>query len=64
MEFLGMGGKETDRAWEVYLGLGLKIPCLLWVTMPGGEGGVGGDGEDVGPEGEVAGSAERGPTGV
>ena len=48
MEFLGMGGKETDRAWEVYLGLGLKIPCLLWVTMPGGEGGVGGDGEDVG----------------
>ena len=32
--------------------LGLKIPYLLRVTMPRGEGGVGGDGEDVGPEGE------------
>ena len=35
---MGNREKETDKAWEQYLGLGLKIPCLLRVTMPGGEG--------------------------
>ena len=39
MGFLGRREKETERAWEVYLGLGLKMPFLLVVVIPGGEGG-------------------------
>ena len=39
MRFFGMGEKEMDKGSEEYLGLGLKIPCLLCVTMPGGDSG-------------------------
>ena len=47
MGFLGMGEKERERAWEEYLlGLGLKIPCLLLVVMPGCEEGRIGDEEE------------------
>ena len=60
-----MGEKETERAWEVCLGLGLKMPCLLHVIMPGGDGGDKGDEMDkgdVGPEQRwaIAGPVEEG----
>ena len=47
-----MGENETKRAWEEYLGLGLKIPCSLRVVMRGGvEGRIGEEEEWIGLEG-------------
>ena len=38
---MGRGEKETEKAWKVYLGLGLKIPFILLVVMQWEEGGEG-----------------------